>query len=229
MKIIAGLDIQNGKCVHLTQGDVDTSRVFSDRPLELCRLLETKGIEKFHIVDIDGVFSGQTRIFELLKEIRDNTTLPIQFGGGIRDFETATKILNMGINQIVLGTSAIQNQDLLIKLLETYGNRVIVAADVYKGFVYIEGWEENSSTTLKDFLHTLELIHVETVMITDISKDGTLSGINESMVDEIIDMTNMSVILSGGVNSDKDLELLKLKSLEGVVVSTALYQGLITI
>lgn len=229
MKIIAGLDIKNGKCVHLTQGDVYNSSVFSEKPLELCHLLESKGIEKFHIVDIEGVFSGQTRMFDLLKEIRANTSLPIQFGGGIRDLETAERILDMGIDQIVLGTTAIRNQDLLISLLESYGSRIIVAADVYKGFVYIEGWEENSSTTIKEFLQTLELIHVETVMVTDISKDGTLSGINSAFVDEILSLSNMSIILSGGVNSDDDLALLKTKSLDGVVVGTALYQGLITI
>lgn len=229
MNIIAGLDIKNGKCVHLTQGNVDSSKVFSDQPIKFCQLLESKGIEKFHIVDIDGVFSGRTQMFDLLRDIRSHTTLPIQFGGGIRDLETAKRILEMGIEQIVLGTSAIQNQELLIELLELYGERIIVAADVYKGFVYIEGWEENTSTTLTEFLNTLELIHVETVMITDISKDGTLSGINLDFVDDVITSTKMKVILSGGVSSDKDLSLLKPKSLNGVVIGTALYEGLITI
>jgi phosphoribosylformimino-5-aminoimidazole carboxamide ribotide isomerase len=229
MKLIAGLDIKDGKCVHLTQGDIESTRVRYERPVELCKLLESKGIDKLHIVDIDGVFSGKTDMFDLLSSIRENTNIPIQFGGGIRDYETAVKVLEMGINEIVLGTTAIQNQELLIDLLDQYKERVVVAADVYKGFVYIEGWEENSSTTIDEFLNTLELLDVKTVMVTDISSDGTLKGVDMNFVETLISHTKLSIILSGGVNSDQDIKILKNKNLEGVVVSTALYEGLITV
>lgn len=229
MKIIAGLDIRNSKCVHLVQGNVDTSTVQSDQPVDIVKALDEKGIDQFHIVDIDGIFSGQSNMFELLQEIRLATKKPIQFGGGIRDFETAKKIFDMGIDEIVLGTLAIKNQELLIDLIDNYPEKIIVAADVYKGFVYIEGWEENSSITLEQYLRTLELIHVNKIMITDISKDGTGSGVNLEFINEIIQYTNADIILSGGINSNDDLNKLKDKSVYGVVVSTALYEGLITI
>lgn len=229
MKIIAGLDIRDSKCVHLVQGNVETSTVHSDKPVDIIKLLDERGIDEFHIVDIDGIFAGQSDMYDLLDDIRKSTDKPIQFGGGIRDFETAKKIFDLGINQIVLGTLAIKNQELLIDLLEAYPNQIIVAADVYKGYVYIEGWEENTSITLKQFLNTLELIHVTKVMITDISKDGTKSGVNFELIDDILSYSNAKIILSGGINSNDDLDALKNKSLYGAVIGTALYEGLITI
>lgn len=229
MKVIAGIDIKNGKCVHLTQGNVETSKVFSDQPSELIQLLDKTGIEKFHIVDIDGVFSGQTELYEMLKEIRSATDLPIQFGGGVRNFETVKKILSIGIDYVVLGTTAVTNQDLLIDLIEKFGDQIIVAADVYKGQVYIEGWEENSAIDLLDFLHTLELIHVKTVMVTDISRDGTLSGADFDLIDKILESTRIKLIVSGGINSDKDIRALRSKNIDGVVVGTALYEGIVTV
>lgn len=229
MKLIAGIDIKNGKCVHLTQGDVTSSKAFSDQPTELIKLLEKTGIEKFHIVDIDGVFSGQTELFDLLSKIRACTKLPIQFGGGVRTMETAKKILDLGIDQIVLGTSAVTNQELLIDLIERFSDQIVVAADVYKGQVYIEGWEENSAIDLIDFLNTLSLIDVKTVMVTDISRDGTLSGADFELIDRILDTNKLRLIISGGINSNKDIEALKAKDIDGVVIGTALYEGLITV
>jgi len=229
MKIIAGLDIRNNKCIHLVQGNLETSKVHVDHPVDIVKKLDKIGIDQFHIVDIDGIFSGQSNIFDLLSEIRNATDKPIQFGGGVRDFETAEKIFDLGINEIVLGTLAIKNQELLIDLLDKYPNRIVVAADVYKGYVYIEGWEENSSITIEQFLKTLELIHVNKIMITDISKDGTASGINHEFIDEILSYTDAAIILSGGINSDEEIQVLRNKSLYGAVISTALYEGLITI
>lgn len=229
MKIIAGIDIKSEKCVHLTQGDTETSKVLCDRPVDLVQLLSERNIDAFHIVDIDGVFSGQTHLIDLLKEIRSATTLPIHFGGGIRNFETAKAILDIGIECIVIGTSAIQDEEMLIALVEKYGDRIIVAADVYKGYVYVEGWEENSETSLEEFLNTLHLLNVKTVMITDISKDGTLSGIDEYFIDDIAQNTPLSLIISGGIKSDKELMMMKDKNIDGVVISTAIYEGKITI
>ncbi|MBI9012321.1 MAG: 1-(5-phosphoribosyl)-5-[(5-phosphoribosylamino)methylideneamino] imidazole-4-carboxamide isomerase [Clostridiales bacterium] len=229
MKIIAGLDIRNNKCIHLVQGNLETSKAHVDPPVDIVKKLDEIGIDQFHIVDIDGIFSGQSNMFDLLKELRRATDKPIQFGGGIRDFETAEKIFNLGIDEIVLGTLAIKNQELLMDLLDKYPTRIVVAADVYKGYVYIEGWEENSSITIEQFLKTLELIHVNKIMITDISKDGTASGVNHEFVDEILGYSNADIILSGGINSNEEIQALRSKSLYGAVISTALYEGLITI
>lgn len=229
MKIIAGLDIRNNKCIHLVQENLKTSKAHVNPPVDIIKQLDEIGIDQFYIVDIDGIFSGQSNMFDLLSEIRQATDKPIQFGGSIRDFKTAEKILNLGIDEIVLGTLAIKNQELLMDLLDKYPTRIIVAADVYKGYVYIEGWEENSSITIEQFLKTLELIHVNKVMITDISKDDTASGVNHEFIDKILSYTNTEIILSGGINSNEAVQALRNKSLYGAVISTGLYEGLITI
>ncbi len=229
MKLIAAMDISHGKCVHLTQGKLETSKEYSSSPINVIKKWEEKNIEKIHIVDLDGVFSGKTNLFPLLTEIRNETSLDLQFGGGIRDYETAKKILEIGINQIVLGTTAIKNQDLLVQLLNEFGDRIIVAVDVYKGFVYIEGWEENSSILLTEFINTLELLNVKTIMVTDISRDGTLSGANLKLIDDLLKITSLNIILSGGVSSDEDITKLRATELQGIVVGTALYQDLLSI
>lgn len=226
MKVIAGLDIKNNQCVHLLRGDIKTSKVHQDDPISIVKQLDEYGIDAFHITDIDGVFSGQSNMFDLLGKIRQATDKPIYFGGGIRDFETASKILSFGIDKIVLGTVAVKNQELLIDLLDRYPENIAVAADVYKGYVYIEGWEENSSISVDQFLHTLSLIHLDTVIITDISIDGTKSGINEDFVDDILSTTTLKIILSGGITQDS-LVRLKNKALYAVIIGTALYEELI--
>ena len=228
MKVIAGLDIKNNKCVHLIRGDVESTTVHEDLPIDICKKLDAYGIDGFHITDIDGVFSGQTNMFDLLKDIRRITDKTILFGGGIRDYETAVKVLELGIDQIVLGTSAIKNQDLLMDLLEKYPENIVVAADVYKNFVYVDGWEENSSITIKEFLETLALIHVPTVIITDISLDGTQSGINIDFISRLITHFPENILFSGGIRKE-DLDLLKNKPIYGVVIGTALYEELISV
>lgn len=228
MKVIAGIDIKNNKCVHLIRGDIENSKVHHDSPMDICKKIDGVDIDAIHITDLDGVFSGQTELHDLLREIRTFTSKPIYFGGGIRDFETAKSIIDIGINYLVLGTSAIKNQELLIELIEAFPNQIVVAADVYKNYVYVEGWEENSSITIYEFLNTLSLIHVEQVIITDISIDGTKSGPNETFIDDIIEHGNDNIILSGGIRKE-DLELLKSKDLYGVIIGTALYEELISI
>jgi len=226
MKVIAGLDIKNNKCVHLIRGDVTSTKPHDEHPIEICKKLDTSGIDAFQITDIDGVFSGQTKMFDLLKEIRKITSKPILFGGGIRDFETAEKVLETGVNQIILGTSAVRNQDLLIDLLENFPDQIAVAADVYKEFVYVDGWEENSSITIQDFLNTLSLIHVPTIIITDISLDGTKSGVNYDFVERLNSLIPEEIIISGGIKKT-DLEQLKTMDLGGVVIGTDIYEDLI--
>jgi phosphoribosylformimino-5-aminoimidazole carboxamide ribotide isomerase len=229
MKLIAGIDIKNGKCVHLTQGNAKTSQIFPDDPIELIKLLNKTKIDQYHIVDIDGVFSGQTRLLDLLKKIRACTNMPIQFGGGIRNFETAKAILDLGIDQVVLGTSAVKDQELLVDLVDTYGKKIIVAADIYDNQVFIDGWEENTAIGVLDFLHTLELIHVETVMVTDIKREGSLSSSDFALIDAIQRSIHINLIVSGGINSDHIIQNLEESNIEGVVVGTALYEGLISV
>lgn len=226
MKVIAGLDIMHNKCVHLIRGDVESTMQRDEHPLEIFRKLDKCDIDAFQITDIDGVFSGQTNMFDLLKDIRKTTDKPILFGGGIRDFQTAERVIETGIDQIILGTSAVKNQDLLIDLLEKYPNQIAVAADVYKDFVYVDGWEENSSITIQEFLNTLSLIHVPTIIITDISLDGTKSGVNVDFVTKLTNMSHEEVIVSGGIKKS-DLDNLKDLSIGGVVIGTDIYEALI--
>lgn len=228
MKVIAGIDIKNNKCVHLIRGDIETSKIHHDSPTEICKRIDSVNIDAIHITDLDGVFSGQTQFQDSLKEIRAITSKPIYFGGGVRDFDTAKNILDLGIDYLVLGTSAIKNQELLMTLIEAFPHRIVVAADVYKNYVYVEGWEENSSITIYEFLNTLSLIHVEQVIITDISIDGTKAGPNEEFIHDIIRNSYGGIILSGGIRKN-DLDFLKDQDLYGVIIGTALYEELISI
>lgn len=227
MKIIAAMDIKDGRCVQLTHGKFESTKVYSTKPIEVIKNWESTIIDKIQIVDLDGVISGKTQMYSLLEEIRKSTDLPIQFGGGIRSYETAKKILDSGINEIILGTSAIKDQELLIRLLEDYGDRIIVAVDIYKGFVYVEGWAENSSVSLSEFINTLELLNVSTIIVTDISKDGTLDGANLKLLDDLLLISSLSIVLSGGINSNEDIEELRKRSLEGIVLDTAIYESVI--
>lgn len=229
MKLIAGIDLKNSKIVQLTKGDLENCKTHFENPLDLIRTFKDTKVSGLHIVDLDGVFSGQTEIYDLLLKIKKESQLPIQFGGGIRNFETAKKLLDLGIDFIVLGTTAIKHEELLIELLQAYSDRIIVAADVYEEEVYIEGWEESSSTNIHEFLNTMSLLNVKRVMITDISKDGTMSGVNRSFVESIVHETSCKIILSGGISSDEDLDYLEQKNIEGAVVGTAIYEKMITL
>ncbi len=227
MKIIAGLDIKNQSCVHLISDNSKTSSIHDASPTEICRKINESSIDAIQVTDIDGVFSGETNMFDLLIQMRKNTHKPIYFGGGIRDYETAKRIIDLNIDYIVLGTSAIKDQELLIQLIDSFPGQIVVAADVYKDYVYIEGWEENSSIKLEEFLNTLSLIHVEQIIITDISRDGTQSGVNMSLVEKIINIHKGNIVLSGGINKD-DLNKIKAKELYGVVMGTALYEEILS-
>ncbi|MBN2795066.1 MAG: 1-(5-phosphoribosyl)-5-[(5-phosphoribosylamino)methylideneamino] imidazole-4-carboxamide isomerase [Clostridia bacterium] len=229
MKLIAGIDLKNSKIVQLTRGDLESFKTHFENPLDLIKTLKDTKVSGLHIVDLDGVFSGQTEIYDLLLKIKKESQLPIQFGGGIRNFETAKKLLDLGIDYIVLGTTAIKHEELLIELLNEYSDRIIVAADVYDEEVYIEGWEESSSTNIHEFLNTMMLLNVKRVMITDISRDGTMSGVNRSFVESIVNETSCKIILSGGISSDEDLEYLEAQNIEGAVVGTAIYEKMITL
>jgi phosphoribosylformimino-5-aminoimidazole carboxamide ribotide isomerase len=226
MKIIAGVDIKSGNCVQISKNETS---IISKNPIEFCQSLKEKGIQYLQIVDLDGVFTGETKILNLVKKIKNTVQIPIQFGGGIRNFKTAKEILEAGIDQIVLGTSAVNNQELLIDLLEAYPNRIIVAADVYKGYVYTEGWEANSSTSITEFLKTLQLIHVPHVLITDISKDGTLSGVDASLLESTRVFDKINISLSGGIHSDEIIKHLEEYQIYSVVITTAIVNDLITI
>ncbi|MCH4890755.1 hypothetical protein EZV73_24465 [Acidaminobacter sp. JC074] len=226
MKIIAGLDIKNQSCAHLASGVNSLPAIHDASPSEICRRIEESSIDTVQITDLDGVFSGQTNMFDLLKDMRQATKKPIYFGGGIRTFETGKKVIELGIDYLVLGTSAVKDQELLIQLIDAYPESIVVAADIYKDNVYIEGWEENSFISLDEFLKTLSLVHINKIIITDISRDGTKSGVDMSFVEKLSKYPNEKIILSGGIRKE-DLEIIKEVSVYGVVMGTALYEEIL--
>jgi len=226
MKIIAGIDIKAGRVVSLCSHE---EKIISDDPIAFCLDLKKKGVRKLHIVDLDGVFSGQSHMDPLLKKLINTVGLPIQFGGGIRNYDTAKRILDLGVEEIVIGTSAVTDQEMIIQLLEAYPEQVVVAADVYKGIVYTEGQEANTSTSLDDFLNTLSLIHVPQVIITDIANNGTLSGVDSEIIATVSRYPNLSITLSGGLKSDEEIARLKELKIKSVIITTALIENLITV
>lgn len=231
MKIIPAIDLQNGEAVRLYKGDYDKKTVYSKNPLEIAQKFERMGATDLHLVDLDGAKIGQTRNLELVRKIKDETRLKIEIGGGIRDFDTVRMYLEqIGVERVILGTAAVENPDFLKELLIKYGpSKIIVGVDIREGFVSTSGWLEKTSLPYLSFLKKLERIGVKTTIITDISKDGTLTGPNFKLYDEISKESSLNVIISGGVKDNSDIQRTTRSDFYGIIVGKAYYEGKINL
>lgn len=231
MKIIPAIDLQNGEAVRLYKGDYDKKTVYSKNPLEIAQKFERMGATDLHLVDLDGAKIGQTRNLELVRKIKDETRLKIEIGGGIRDFGTVRMYLEqIGVERVILGTAAVEKPDFLKELLIKYGpNRIVVGVDIREGFVSTSGWLEKTSLPYLSFLKKLERIGVKTTIITDISKDGTLTGPNFKLYDEISKESSLNVIISGGVKDNSDIQRATRSDFYGIIVGKAYYEGKINL
>lgn len=231
MKIIPAIDLQNGEAVRLYKGDYDKKTVYSKNPLEIAQKFERMGATDLHLVDLDGAKIGQTRNLELVRKIKDETRLKIEIGGGIRDFDTVRMYLEqIGVERVILGTAAVENPDFLKELLIKYGpSKIIVGVDIREGFVSTSGWLEKTSLPYLSFLKKLERIGVKTTIITDISKDGTLTGPNFKLYDEISKECSLNVIISGGVKDSSDIQRATRSDFFGIIVGKAYYEGKINL
>ncbi|MQW38866.1 1-(5-phosphoribosyl)-5-[(5-phosphoribosylamino)methylideneamino]imidazole-4-carboxamide isomerase [Lactococcus hircilactis] len=225
--IIPAIDLQNGQAVRLYKGDYDQKTIYSDQPEALAAQFETMGAEYLHLVDLDGAKAGTTANLETIRKIKQATKLKIELGGGIRDLETVSLYLDdVKLARVILGTAALENPVFLKAALAKYGaEKIVVGVDIKDGNVATAGWLETSSTPYLDFLHELENIGVTTTVITDISKDGTLTGPNFALYEEIARETKLNFVVSGGVKDATDIKQAQKADFYGIIVGKAYYEG----
>ncbi len=230
MKIIPAIDIINGQCVRLTQGDYEQKKVYNNNPLEVALEFEGAGIKYLHVVDLDGAKAGSIQNFTIIEKLVKETQLRIDVGGGIKTEGDIRRLLNLGVAQVNLGSIAAKNPELVNEWMDLFGpDKIIISADVRNEKIALHGWQEQSMLSIYDFLQLFpsKLLHVT---CTDIATDGMLSGPNLSLYQKIQGrFPDASITASGGVSSIKDLDaLLKLK-VDGVIIGKAIYENKISL
>ncbi len=226
MLIIPAIDLKDGRCVRLTQGRFDKEQIFSDDPVEVAQIWQKKGAKRLHVVDLDGAFHGEPKNIDIVKQMVKSIDIPIQLGGGIRDIETIEKYISLGIDWVIIGTSAVIDTSLVEKAVSKYSDQIIVGIDTSDGMAAIKGWLEVSELKGINLALKMQDLGVKRIIYTDVTRDGMLTGPNIENISEILDKTKVNVIASGGIASIEDLlEFKKLdqKRLEGVIVGKALY------
>ncbi len=225
MYIFPAIDLYESKAVRLFKGDYEQMTVYSDNPPDLVRDFEKNGISHMHMVDLEGAKSGDNKNFKMIETIRESSDIFIQLGGGIRTMDQAERYLDLGINRIILGTAAIEDEKLLEKLLEKYEERIAVGVDVMEGMVKTHGWRKSSGVQLKDFCERLRALNVRTIIATDISKDGAMRGTNIALYESLKELTEADLIASGGIHNIEELKKIYDLDLYGAIIGRAYYTG----
>mgnify|MGYP002852159231 CR=1 FL=1 len=231
IEIIPAIDIIEGKCVRLTQGDYNQKTKYSDTPLTVAKIFEDSGIKRLHLVDLDGAKSNHVVNLKVLEEIASKTSLTIDFGGGVKSTEDLQKSFDSGANMITIGSMAVKSPEIVSCWMEEYGHeRFILGADVKKGKISINGWKEEGDEDLFTFLDKYISQGVRNVLCTDISRDGMLKGPSNELYRLIMERyPALNLIASGGVSSIDDIRHLNDMGIPSVVFGKAYYEGLISL
>jgi phosphoribosylformimino-5-aminoimidazole carboxamide ribotide isomerase len=228
MMIIPAVDIKDGRCVRLLQGEMDKATVFSNDPAAMAQRWQDMGAELVHLVDLNGAIDKKPRNLSAIEAILAAIRVPVQLGGGIRDMTTIETYLDKGVARIVLGTEAIRNPDLVIQAARAFPGRIVVGIDARDGYVAIEGWTETTATTAIDLARRFEDIGIAAINFTDIRRDGMQSGPNIEATRRLAEAISIPVVASGGVSTIHDIQnLLPLEAIgvQGVITGKALYSG----
>ena len=225
MLIIPAIDIREGRVVRLLQGSYEKETVYSDEPVETAKRWVFCGAKRLHVVDLDGALSGELKNLDVVEEIVSQTGTSVELGGGVRTKEAIKKVLDRGVEFVILGTKACQDQTLLKEAAADFGEKIIVSIDARDGWVATEGWTKVSQTTASGLAGQAESAGVKTIIYTDISRDGMLKGPGLDGIKEILDSTRLSVIASGGVSSPEDITRLDKMGVTGIIIGKALYEG----
>jgi len=228
MEIIPAIDLLNGKCVRLNQGNYNEVTKFNSDPVKQAQIWEKQGAKRLHLVDLDGAKTGEPINDQTIKEIKKSISIPIQLGGGIRNKDRAKELFDIGIDRIILGTIAIENPELVRVLSQEYPKRIAVGIDAKEGMVATRGWLKRSEITSLELAKQLNELELAAIISTDISTDGTLEGPNIQALREIAEVSINPIIASGGIGSINDLiSLVDLEheGIEAIIVGRALYDG----
>ena len=225
MYIIPAIDLIGGKAVRLMKGDYDKVTVYNDNPAEVAKQFERDGAKLLHVVDLDGAKDGTTANFDTVAEIVNQTELSVEIGGGIRDIERVKKYMDVGVDRVIIGTAAVTDPEFLRQAVAMYGDKIVVGVDIKDGYVAIKGWLEVSKLSCFNFCQSLSDMGVNTVICTDISKDGMMSGTNMDLYRQLSERFGMNIIASGGVSSVSDVKELTEMGIYGAIVGKAIYTG----
>ncbi len=224
MELFPAIDLKDGLAVRLTKGLMDSAKIYSNEPWELAKRFEDYGSSWLHVVDLNGAFKGEPKNLEQIEKIRKNCNLKIQLGGGIRDEDTIKKYVDLGIDRVILGSIAQKNPNFVIEMAKKYN--IAIGIDAKDGYVAVEGWIDVSEIKATELAKIYQDSDIDAIIATDISKDGTLSGINLEFTEDIATASSKKVIASGGV---KDLDdLIKLKNsgkIYGAIIGKAYYEN----
>ncbi len=227
MIIFPAIDLYDKKVVRLYKGDYSQMTIYSENPLSVAKDFENAGATAIHIVDLEGAKNGTTPNLEIVEKIANNTNLFIEIGGGIRNLETIKKYLDCGVSRVILGTSAVTDQEFLKTAIKLYGEKVAVGVDIKDGMVAIKGWEEKSTYDCYEFCKLMQFYGVKNIICTDISKDGAMQGTNRALYKELSKKFSIDITASGGVSSIEDIIALKNLNLYGAIIGKAYYVGAI--
>ncbi len=232
MIIFPAIDLKDGKCVRLRQGLADESTVYSENPADMAKRWENAGGEFLHVVDLDGAFTGKRHHTDVVRSIVEAVDIPVELGGGIRTDDDIRTTLECGVARVIIGTRAINDVDALSRLVDEFGDKIVVGIDARDGFVQVNGWVETSSVKALELAAIVSGAGVSTIIYTDTATDGMLKGHNVAATDEMCRHVKCNVVASGGVSSVDDINaLVQLghDNLQGAIVGKALYDGVVTL
>ena len=228
MLIIPAIDLLDSKAVRLKQGDMDDYKVYFENSVDAAKQFYEMGIRRLHIVDLDGARKGETTNFDTIERIVKEVDMDVEVGGGIRNMDRLQQYFNIGVKYAILGTVVVKDPDFVFEAMEKHPGRIILGVDAKGGYVATEGWYETSSVTAGELIHKYKDYQAESVIYTDISRDGMLSGINIEATAALADSSPFPVIASGGLKGIEDIEkLVKLnnKNIYGAIAGKAFYEG----
>lgn len=232
MIIFPAIDIRGGKCVRLTEGRFDRETVFADKPADMAQRWQSEGAQFLHLVDLDGALAGKPVNLAAIKEILRQVDIPVQLGGGIRSLEVIEEMLAMGISRVILGSIAVRQPDLVKAACERFAEKIVVGIDARDGIVAVDGWGVSGNVLAEELALQMSAAGVRRIVYTDISRDGTLSGVNVAATASLAAKAGIPVIASGGVSGLADITALKKAAgagIEGVIVGKAIYTGALSL
>lgn len=230
MKIIPAIDIIDGKCVRLSKGDYDTKKIYNENPVEVAKEFEDFGIQFLHLVDLDGAKSKHIVNQKVLENIAKETSLQIDFGGGLKTSEDIEIAFSSGAKQITIGSIAVQNPEFCFNLIEKYGSeKIILGADCENRKIKTSGWLEESDKDVIDFIQQYQEKGVKNTICTDISKDGMLEGPSTDLYQDILLKTTIQLVASGGISNIEDVYKMKEIGCSGTIIGKAIYEGRISL
>lgn len=225
MDIIPAIDLRGDKCVRLYQGDYGKETVFSDNPVEMARLWQSRGARRLHIVDLDGASQGKLQHASIIESMVHSIVIPVQLGGGLRNIDSISMALDLGVARVILGTAAIENEPLVREACRRFSNLVIVGIDARDGCVSTRGWKQDTAVKAIDLVRHMLYLGVPRFIYTDISRDGTLTEPNFEAISEMVQNIEAPIIAAGGISSIEHLKRLAETGVEGAIVGRALYTG----